>query len=173
MGGLGGNAVSARDLHRETVAAKALKEALSAHAEDSQLLHDMIEGETELHEAIAAAELAIDEDQLLIDGIKAREADLKARRERFEARIRRGRAAIEQAMMIAEQKRLDLPTATIVLSERKPSLVVDDEAAIPSEFFEAPAPKLNRKALAAALDERDVPGAHLTNGPPTLTIRRK
>ena len=71
---------------------------------------------------------------------------------------------------------LQLATATLSIAKRKPQVVIDNEAEIPARFFTpqpAPAPKLDKKALAAALAETPMPGAHLDNGSVSLTIRRK
>jgi hypothetical protein len=137
----------------------------------------VIEGETSLHETIAAAIDQIDNLDVMVIGLKAKEEAFADRRKAIEARAESLRAAIEQAMIAAEQTNIPLPTATVFISKRKPSLIVENEAEIPSEFFieqERPAPKLDKRALAAALaDGRAVPGATLDNGTVSLTIRRK
>jgi hypothetical protein len=93
-----------------------------------------------------------------------------------EARIERLRAAIERAIVMSEMPTpLKLPAATVSVAKRKPGVVIDNEAEIPSRFFvepPPPAPKLDKKALAAALAEGAIPGAHLDNGSMSLTIRR-
>lgn len=54
---------------------------------------------------------------------------------------------------------------TIKLQNNPPSVVVDDEAAIPAKFMtqpEPPAPRPDKKAIQAALKEgEDVPGVHI------------
>ncbi|MDR6632386.1 hypothetical protein J2X72_001170 [Phyllobacterium sp. 1468] len=165
-------------LRRQTEAAKRLLASLreSGDADDQEIVETAIEGETSLLEAIAAAMDANDEDDILIVGIKAKEETLSDRRKAAEQRIERRRAAMEQAMIITEQERFTLPTATIFLTKRKPNVVIDSEAEIPAAFWTIPKvePKLDKKALKEALEaDEEIPGAHLDNGSISLSIRRK
>ncbi|ETA72301.1 MULTISPECIES: siphovirus Gp157 family protein [Mesorhizobium] len=168
-----------RGLRIEAEAAKRLLLQLreQGHSGDTDLAADIIEGQTSLHETIAAAIDQIDNLDVMVIGLKAKEEAFAGRRKAIEARAETLRAAIEQAMIAAEQINIPLPTATVFISKRKPALIVENEADIPSEFFveqERPAPKLNKRALAAALATgRKVPGAALDNGSVSLSIRRK
>lgn len=167
-------------LRRETEAARDLIFSLrdQGQAEDADLVTDTVEGETDLMEAIKAALDEIDEAELLILGGKAKMQQIDGRVAAEEKRVERLRAAIERAIVSAELPTpIKLSTATISISRRKPGVVIDDEAAIPSRFFvqpPAPPPKLDKKALADALDSGGaVAGAHLDNGSVSLLIRRK
>lgn len=166
-------------LRVQTEAARKLLDVLrdEGAADDEDLRADAIEGETDLHEAISSVIDAMDEDDILIAGGKAKIDDIAARVTAAEKRNETRKAAIEQAMMAAEISNVTLPSATVFVSKRKPKLVIQDEADIPSEFFveqERPAPKLDKKALQSALtDGRAVPGAILDNGSVSLSIRRK
>ena len=168
-----------RGLKIEAEAAKRLLAQLheQGRGEDAELAADVIEGETSLYETIAAAVDQIDNLDVMVIGLKAKEEAFADRRKAIEARAENIRAAIEQAMIAAEQVTIPLPTATVFISKRKPALLVENEADIPSEFFveqERPAPKLDKRALAAALaGGRKVPGAALDNGTVSLSIRRK
>lgn len=162
-------------IDREAEAAKGLRESLAKLAEgDEELMLDMIEGETSLVECIDALLLRGAADKSLAVGIDAVMADLQARKARVEKRIAFDRALIEQAMMVAEITKLERPAATLSLSNRQAALRVDNEADIPAEFWITGAPKLDRKALSAALKEgRAVTGAALSNAAPSLTVRVK
>lgn len=170
---------AAYTLRRETEAAKKLLAMLrdDGSAEDAEIVETAIEGETNLLEAVAAVIDQIDEEEIVIAGGKAKIDAIQARVSAKKHRVEMLRASIEQAMLIAEQDKLNLPTATVFVSKRAPALVIDSEADIPSEFFkvpEPPAPKLDVKAVAAAIkDGREVPGARLDNGTTSLSIRRK
>lgn len=165
-------------LRRETEAARDLLSTIrnEGAADDAELIEDAIEGETNLREAIAAALDEIDEAELLILGGKAKVEQIGKRIVAEENRVERLRAAIERAIVMSEMPTpLKLPTATVSVAKRKPAVVIDNEAAIPSRFFvdpPPPAPKLDKKALAAALADGPVMGAHLDNGSLSLTIRR-
>lgn len=169
-------AVSATyQIDREAEAAKSLRESLAKLAEgDEELMLDMIEGETSLVECIDALLLRGAADRSLVVGIEAVSSDLQTRKARVEKRIAFDRALIEQAMVIAEIPKLERPAATLSLANRQASLRVENEADIPAEFWIAGAPKLDRKALSAALKEgRAVTGAALSNAAPSLTVRVK
>lgn len=163
---------------REIDAAKALRAALGADADDAELLAGMIEGETSLYELTAQVLDAIDRDQEMIDGIAAREAELKDRKERIRYRQAGRKAKIEQALLIFGERKMELPEATLSLSKRAPKLLITDESAIPSQFWKRGDPVLDKSGLTAhlkALTDADdaVPGCALEPSPDTLTIRRK
>lgn len=166
-------------LRREMEAAKnlliGLHTAMDADV-DPQLVADSIEGETRLFEAVQTVLDEIDEDDVLVLGLKAKEAALQKRRLRLEARSERLRALIEQALVTVEEP-MKLPTATLSLRKTGRALLIDTEAEIPSEFFTPvpqPPPVLDKDALREALAAgRAVPGARLGNGGFSLTIRRK
>lgn len=165
-------------LRRQSEAAKRMLAILrdSGDADDQEIVETAIEGETSLLEAISATLDADDEDDILIVGIEAKEEVLAARKNAAKQRKERRRAAIEQAMLVTEQDKFTLPTATIFLSKRKPNLVIENEAEIPAVFWTIPKvePKLDKKALKEALEAaEEIPGAHLDNGSVSLTIRRK
>ncbi|MBZ9653509.1 siphovirus Gp157 family protein [Phyllobacterium lublinensis] len=169
---------ASHSLHRQTEAAKRLLASLreSGDADDQEIVETAIEGETSFFEAMTAAMDANDEDDVLIIGLKAKEEAYADRRKAIEQRIERRRAAMEQAMMVTEQEKITLPTATIFLSKRKPNIVIDNEADIPATFWTIPKvePKLDKKALKEALEAKeDIPGAHLDNGSVSISIRRK
>jgi len=163
---------------RQTEAAKKLIRSLFEDGEDDkELVADTVEGETGLTEAIDAALSEIDECEVIIAGLKAKEQAFETRRKAAEARAERIRALIEQALVATDQQTMRLPTATISLSRRQPGLVVTNEADIPARFWieqKRPAPKLDKKALAEALKAREeIPGATLDNGSLSLTVRRR
>lgn len=146
-------------------------------ADDAELVADTIEGETNLLEAIGAALDEIDECDVIEAGCKAKAAEFEARGSAAAKRRERIRALIEQAMVATEQPALRLPSATLSVTKRPPGLIVANEAEIPARFWvpqPVPAPKLDKKALLAALNDNQViPGAGLDNGTVSLTIRRK
>lgn len=163
------------DIRREAEAAKGLLRSIRAIGEgdDAELVADSIEGETRLADALAEAIDQIDECELIEAGCEAKEAEYAGRRAAAARRKDRIRAAMEQAMVALDLPSLRLPTATVSVARRPPQLIVEDESQIPSQFFVAPAPKLDRKALQAALGTEPVTGARLDNGSISLTIRRK
>lgn len=181
---------------REAAAAKALRESILAAVggEDEALLIDAIEGETNLFEMIDAL-LERRADSLgLAEGVAKAIERLEVRKRRFEARAEADKALVEQALSIAEVKTVERPIGTLTMARRAPSLVIAEESDIPAKYWKAGEPKLDRKALAADLAARakaiaalpedpaereaaiaelppEIPGASLSNGAPSLTVR--
>lgn len=159
---------------KEAKAVTALRGTLADHglADDPEWLLDAIEGETSLLEAIDRLLVKIAESDGLAKGAKLAADEILARADRFTKRAETARAMIEQALMIADLEKVERPSATLSLVRRAAKLELTEESEIPSEFWKAGDPKLDRKALAAALKEgRAVPGAVLSNQAPSLTIR--
>lgn len=163
-------------LRLQTEAVKALVAGLEAEGvdtADAELMHDTIEGETGLLEAIDQVLARIDAAEACAIGLETIEARYKLRRQAMEARSDRLRAMIEQAMVIAELRSLQRPAATLTMANRAANVVIDDEAKIPTRFFKSPEPVLDKKALKAALSQGEIEGAHLSQGGVTLTISRR
>jgi hypothetical protein len=165
--------VNVAELNREAEAAAALVEHLrTLVAEPDDMIEDAIEGETSLKEALSKALARVGECEALADAIKAQADALSARKRRLEAQGETIRAAIIAALGTAGVKKLELPAATLSLTAVKPSLVITDEAAIPTQYFRQADPTIDRRALLSALKDRQtIPGAELSNGGETVTIR--
>jgi hypothetical protein len=147
-----------------------LKDVLAGD-EDATL--STIEGETGLFEAIDEATARVLEIGAMQDAIGARMDSLKARMARLDAQSERIRTCIAVAMETAELKKLERPEATLSLGKKAATAVITNEADIPAEFWKPSDPKLDKKALLAALkDKREIPGATLSNGGTTLSIRK-
>ena len=77
-------------------------------------------------------------------------------------------------MVELDLKKLTAPDFTASIRAGTPSLMVIDEAAIPSIFWEPREPKLNRQNLAAELKQGgEVSGAALSNPKPLLSVRTR
>lgn len=161
------------NLRRETEAARAL---LAAYAtldleNDDRLHHDMVEGETDLHEAIAGAVARIVELRALREGIADTMKILTDRAGRFDAQEERIRAALLAALEVGGLQKLETPLGTVSRRALAPSVVITDEAKIPETFWQPQPPKINKRALLAFLKEGPVPGAELSNGGMTIAVR--
>jgi hypothetical protein len=155
---------------------EALKANLTVHNEaldDEELMLILAEGESSLLELLDRMLEADFEDGALISGLKLNRDTLSVRLHRLEERRASRRTILEQALILLERKVLQRPTATITLSERPPNLVVEEEAQIPARFFDLK-PALNRRLTKEALEAgEEVPGARLSNGMISLTVRRR
>lgn len=144
---------TAEDLARQGSAAAVLVEYLrAAHEDDEDLLQDSIEGETDFLETIDIALEQIAEANLMAKAIKEREATLAQRRKRFEDKTKFLRTCIEMAMAQANGDRdlpftLVTPGATVTLKEGKPKVMIDDESALPAQFWRMPDPVVDKAKL--------------------------
>ena len=161
-------------LERETKAAMLIREAIVAagQAGDEELLLDCIEGETGLIEQI---------DQLLSRGAELaamslaldhQSKELTARKQRFkenEETIRRLLLSVLNAVGLAKMER---PLATLSVRAGSVRVAIENEGALPEEFFNVTrTPSLS--AIKKAIDAgQDVPGAGLAQGAPSLMLKR-
>ena len=164
---------TAHRLHTEIKAAEVLKATLQDIAgDDIDLMRDTIEGETSLRELIAKSCEHIVGDGALVNGISDAIKSLQARKDRIEKRIALTRTACLTAMQIAELKTLETPVGTLTRKSVPPSAIILDESQVPSNFWKAQDPRLDKKAVTDALKAgQDVPGCQLSNGGETLAIR--
>lgn len=161
-------------LHKHTRAAEVLKEHIREIAgdDDLDLVRDMIEGETPLRSLIEWGVEQNVSDAAIVDGLAAAITRMKERKERIEQRIELRRVALLTAMQTAEIQKMETPSGTISRKAVPPSALIIEESAIPSEYFVTPEPRLDKRAVLAALkDGKDVPGAQLSNGGETVQIR--
>lgn len=162
-----------RRLHLETEAAQRLKEKLTAaYGDDAELIRDMVEAETSLHDAIckAAFELAATEGEK--EGIELAIAKLKDRLSRHCRKAEGIREAIQVAMETAELPSIKTPVATLSMRASPPRVDITDASAIPAIFMVQPPPSPDKNAIKAALKAGEViPGAALSNQPPALSVR--
>lgn len=160
-------------LHTATQAADVLKAHLREIAgDDVEAIADTIEGEIDLRGLIclAAEQNALDVAQ--VNGIAGLIEDLRARKDRIEKRIAMRRVAILAAMASGEIKTIETPAGTISRKAVPPSVLILEESAIPAEFWKPSDPKLDKKAVGDALKAgREVPGAMMSNGGETISVR--
>ncbi len=162
-----------REIDREAEAARALlANVRDIIGDDEQAAEDFLEGETGLKEAIAAAVEMIAEWEAFSAALKTRIEEMKARKDRLDDRVETTRAAIANAMQSVDLKKLSYPVATLTLKATPPKVIVTNEAEIPAKFWIAQDPKLDKRELLAALKERSVAGATLSNGGSTIAIKR-
>jgi hypothetical protein len=160
-------------LYKETQAAKALRENLADILElDEETGRDMVEAETGLFEAIDRVVQLMVDDKAAIHGLDEMIGKLQSRKDRIEARMLNARTALYAAMEQAGKSRIDHPAVTLTVRAVAPSATIIDEAAVPSKFWRTFDPKIDKRAVLAALKAKeDVPGATLSNGGSTVAFR--
>lgn len=165
----------ARNVQIEGEAARALLANIrDVIGDDDEMAMTAIEGETGLKECISEAVDRISELNSHCEALDLRIKDLSERRSRFDVQAERIKTAVFAAMGQAEIRKLELPQATLSVRAVPPKAEIVDEALVPSKFWKAKDPVLDKKAVLEALKAKeDVPGASLSNGGETLSIRSK
>ena len=141
---------------------------------DEETLRDTLEGISELPELIAAIVRSHLDDAALAAALRSRVSDMQERLGRIEGRAEKKRALIASVMERADMRKLSEPDFTVSLRPTPCPLVITAEADIPEAYWKPQPPKLDRKALLAALNSGEcVPGASLGNGGITIAVRTR
>jgi Siphovirus Gp157 len=141
---------------------------------DEQTLADTVEGLTDVHDILAAIIRAALTDEALAEGLKLRITQMCDRLGRLDDRATHRRKVVKDAMVELDLKKITAPDFTASIRAGMPSLVVIDEAAVPSIYWEPRQPRLNRHGLLADLKRgTEVTGAELSNLEPVLSVRTK
>jgi hypothetical protein len=155
---------------------RALRDRIRAHDPqiDEQTLADTVEGLTDLHEILQAVIRAALSDEALASGLKGRILDMEGRLERLRDRAAKRRQIARDVMVELDLKKLNAPDFTASVREGMPSLMVIDEAAVPSLYWEPREPRLKRQDLASELKHgAEIPGVTLSNPEPVLSVRTR
>ena len=164
------------ELRQQTEAALALVAALYPILENDDVLRrDMVEGSTDLHEALRSAVARIIEIEALRVGIQQTIKVMKDRLAAYDGQEERLRAAMLAAMEAGGLQRLETALGTVSRKAVAPSVVITDELLVPAGFWKRGDPKLDKRALLDALKAlppgEHIPGATLSNGGTTIQIR--
>ena len=77
-------------------------------------------------------------------------------------------------MIELDLKKVTAPDFSVSIRPGLPSLMVIDEAAVPSIYWQPSAPRLNRQGLLSELKEgADINGVALSNPEPVLSVRTR
>jgi hypothetical protein len=141
---------------------------------DEQTLADTVEGLTDLHDIVVAIIRSALADEALATGLKGRIAEMQDRLERLQDRASKRRQIAKDVMLDLDIKKITAPDFTVSIRPGMPSLLVLDEAAVPSIYWQPAAPRLDRQGLLDELkDGADIKGATLSNPEPVLSVRTK
>jgi len=141
---------------------------------DEQTLADTVEGLTDLHEIVTAIIRSALTDEALVTGLKCRIADMQGRLDRLQDRASKRRQIAKDVMVELDLKKITAPDFTVSIRPGTPALLVLDEAAVPSIYWEPRDPRLNRQELLSELKEgAEIEGVALFNPEPVLSVRTK
>jgi Siphovirus Gp157 len=157
-----------------TAAYRAVSERIRAEDPqiDDQSLADTGEGLTDLHEILTAIIRAALADQALATGLKGRIAEMQERLDRLQDRASKRRQIAKDVMVELDLKKITAPDFSVSIRPGLPSLMVIDEAAVPSIYWQPTAPRLKRQELLTELkDGAEIEGVALSNPEPVLSVR--
>jgi hypothetical protein len=141
---------------------------------DEQTLADTVEGLTELHEIVQAVIRSALADEALARGLKCRISDMQGRLDRLEDRASKRRQIAKDVMVELDLKKLNAPDFTASIREGIPALMVLDEEAVPSIYWQPSEPRLNRQELAYELKQgAEIAGVALSDPEPVLSVRTR
>jgi hypothetical protein len=141
---------------------------------DDETLHDTLEGLTTLEELIAETIRSALLDASFRTGLSQRLDDMKERASRLEHRAAKKRQFALEAMSDTGLKKLEQADFTASVRAGVPSLIVEAESEIPSDYWVPQSPKLSRQAVLRDLKQgAEVPGTYLSNAKPNLSVRTR
>jgi hypothetical protein len=164
------------NLEFAAIAYRAIRDRIRAEDPqiDEQTLTDTVEGLTDLHEILAAIIRAALTDQALATGLEGRIGEMQARRDRLQDSATKRRQIAKDVMVELDLKKLSAPDFTASIRPGTPALMVINEAAVPSIYWEPREPHLNRQELANDLKQgAEIAGVALSNPEPVLSVRTK
>jgi len=165
--------IARRILPREADAAAALIANVGdILAGDETAISDAIEGETNLIELV----ITIDARLQTLDAMIATLDELTKQQRERQGRLKKQReflrTAVGSAMDHAGLKKIETGIGTISVRAVPPSAIITDESALPAVFLRTKVEADKAKITAALKEGDDVPGAQLSNGGQTISIRR-
>jgi hypothetical protein len=141
---------------------------------DERTLADTVEGLTDLDEIVTAVIRSALSDEALATGLKSRIADMQERLDWLQDRASKRRQIAKDVMVELDIKKITAPDFTVSIRPGMPALLVLDEAAVPSIYWEPREPRLNRQELLSELKGgADIQGVALSNPEPVLSVRTR
>jgi hypothetical protein len=99
---------------------------------------------------------------------------MQERLDRLQDRASKRRQIAKDVMVELDLKKITAPDFSVSIRPGLPSLMVIDEAAVPSIYWEPREPRLNRQGLAADLKHgAEIAGVTLSNPEPVLSVRTR
>jgi hypothetical protein len=143
-------------LSQELEAKQTLLDQLRAlAADDPDFFTDLLEGETNLLELIAALDASIVDDGTLVDGAKTAVDKLQNRKRTAENRIELKRRLLAHTLHQIGLKTLRTPTSTLSLAEASLKAIAVAPEEIPARWWKPQPPKLDQDGLTKAVRARE------------------
>jgi len=141
--------------------------------EDGDLLAATVEGETDFERVLSAVAAEAQAQAAMASGLGEMISDMRERASKFSRRGEALRGLAIRLMQDAGTTTARLPNATMTLRSASQSVAITDEDALPQGTYKMTRTADRQAIKAMLLAGKDVPGARLEHGQPTLTIRVK
>ncbi len=123
--------------------------------DDPELLADTLEGETTFFDVVDSALEIIQNDQAIIEGLKALIDKFDTRKRRKMERVKRIRAFLEMFIDGAGLAKVERAGATLSIADLPILPIVEDEEKLPSKYWKTPPPVIDKAAIKRAYSERN------------------
>lgn len=110
---------------------------------------------------IRNTEVSIGSDDGQIQAIEKILDDLKAGKKAKENKIKRMKESMLKAMVDTGNTKFSSDNFKFWTQRTTPTLVIDDEASIPLDYYTVPEPQIDKKLIREALKDGSLPFAHL------------
>jgi hypothetical protein len=143
--------------------------------EDETLRADVIEGQTDATKVLSTLVYRMQDAEMMASALAQRGNDLNARQAAFDRKGDAMRKLILRIMETSQIRKMPLPEATLSIRSVPPSVTITDASQLPEEFTVTKTEtRPDRQKIKEALQEgREIPGAVLSNGSETLSVRSK
>ena len=121
---------------------------------DERTLADTVEGLTDLHEIVAAIVRSALTDEALATGLKGRIAEMQDRLDRLQDRASKRRHIAKDVMTELDIKKITAPDFSVSIRPGMPALLVLDELAVPSLYWQPSAPRLKSTGVTERTQKR-------------------
>lgn len=139
--------------------------------QDDDFKSDILEGSTDLLEVLNMLLFDLILTESYLEGSKITRARVEQREKKLKGRQEVIRNILKRLLTAAEMRKITVPNGTISLSAKPLSVEILDEGLIPDELM-----RIKREPNKTLIGEKlkageSVPGATLSNGGETITIR--
>ncbi len=142
-------------------------------ADDEVLRADMIEGETDAYKFLGEVEERRVEAESVAHELANRISRLDERSQRYERRAQAMRGLMFKIMEAANIKKIEMPAATLSIRSGTQKVIITDVDCIPDRLCRVVSEPDKAAIKSELMTGTHVPGAHLSNAEPTLSIRTK
>ncbi len=140
-------------------------------ADDEELFRDMLEGNTRFNEIMDRLLIEMRDNETLSDAAAARIGKLRERQTRLKHRMNFYRSLMHRLLTVTGIQSVALAEAKVSIMKSPEKVIITDESAVPDAFMKI-TKEPNKTAIKNAIKSGTyVPGAALSNGGTTISVR--